>query len=445
MLTRRSFLKSLSVGGALIGTDFALKSTLNFSSLFKAHASPAAQSGLAQPWWQTQLMGDWLMDERFVFYLGHAWYKMADIAECFDTCSRITAEDIPSWRREWFRTADRVRAMGDASLAGGHEISAGEAYLRATSYYLAGLIYMDSPDDPEMSRTARAVAECFEAALSLLNIPGEPVQIPYEDGILPAYYFQSGETNAPLLIVHQGQDASVEETYFVAEGAVARGYNCLMFHHPGQGLALREHGFTFRPDWENVIAPVIDFALTLPNVDPQRIALMGMSFGGQLVLRAAAFEKRLKVVIANPPTYNWGPATLNTLFEGQTDMITLLESDPETFNIYIEQFIDSSPAYYRWWLNAAMWKYGKDNPADLLNHFQLYTLEGLVEQISANVLLLDGAAERYSAGDGELIHGMLSNSTYLLFTEEEAAAQHNQPGATAITNQKLFDWLDDNL
>lgn len=443
MLSRRTFLKSLGAGGMLIGTDFALKAALPFA--FKAQARPAAQSILAQPWWETQFMGDWLMSERLIFYLGHAWYKMADIAECLDTCSRIDSEDIPSWRREWFRTADRVRAIAETSEAGGHAISAGEAYLRATSYYLAGLIYMDSPDDPEMRRTARAVAESFEAALRLLRIPGEPVQIPYENGVLPAYYFQSGATNAPLLIAHQGQDASVEETYFIAEGAVARGYNCLLFHHPGQGLALREHGFTFRPDWENVITPVIDFAVTLPNIDPERMALMGMSFGGQLVLRAAAFEKRLKIVIANPPTYNWGPSTLNTLFEGQPQMITLLQDDPETFNATLEQYIDNSPAYYRWWLNAAKWKYGQTTSADLLNHFQLYTLEGLVEQITAKVLLLDGESERYSAGDGALLHSLLPNSTYIVFTEEEAAAQHNQPGATAIVNQKLFDWLDNNL
>jgi dienelactone hydrolase len=441
MVSRRNFLKSLGVGGALLGADFTLRSTLPSASAFK----PKTQSLLAQPWWQTSFIGDWLMDERFVFYLGHAWYKMADIGECFDTASRITAEDIPSWRREWFYTADRVRAIAESSLAGGHEISAGEAYLRATSYYLAGLIYMDSPDDPEMSRTARAVADCFEAALRLMRIPGEPVQIPYEGGVLPAYYFQSGEANAPLLIAHQGQDASVEETYHLAEGAVARGYNCLMFHHPGQGLALREHGFTFRPDWENVITPVIDFALTLPNIDPERIAVMGMSFGGQLVLRAAAFEKRMKIVIADPPTYNWGKSTLDTIFGDQPEMFTLLENDPATFNAMIEELIDNSPAYYRWWVNAAMWKYGQTTPADLLSHFQQYTLEGIVEQITPKVLLMDGESERYSAGDGELLHSLLPDSTYMLFTEAEAAAQHNQPGAVAIVNQKLFDWLDDNL
>ena len=48
----------------------------------------------------------------------------------------------------------------------------------------------------------------------------------------------------------------------------------------------------FRPDWEAVIGPVVDFAVTRPEVDPSRIALMGISFGGYLAPRAASGEPR---------------------------------------------------------------------------------------------------------------------------------------------------------
>jgi pimeloyl-ACP methyl ester carboxylesterase len=445
---RRGFIKQLGVAVAMaaVGLDLIPQAVMQAQGDDGAQTpSETRQRALIEPWYRTSFIGEPLMDERLIFYLGHTWYKMADIGECLDTCSRIPAGDIPAWRREWFYTADRVRAIAESSLASGHTTSAGEAYLRATSYYLAGLIYMESPGDPEMPRTARAVADCFEAALRLLHIPGEPVQIPYEGAVLPAYYYQSGEANAPLLIVHQGMDASIEESYFIAEGALVRGYNCLMFHHPGQGLALREHGFTFRPDWENVITPVVDFALTLPNIDQARIALKGMSFGGSLVLRAAAFEKRLKIVISNPPTYNWGGSIRNILFGQYPEMLNLLENDPNTFNQVIEQFIDSSPSYYRWWFNAARWKYGQETPADLLNHLQLYSLEGILQNVTCKVLLMDGTAEAWSPGDGELIHNLLPDSDYMLFTDQDTAAMHNQPGAFAVANQRMFDWLDDHL
>ena len=63
---------------------------------------------------------------------------------------------------------------------------------------------------------------------------------------------------------------------------------------------LIKHGLPIRPDWENVVTPVIDYALTRPEIDPDRIALVGWSFGGFLAPRAAAFEHRIAALIADP-------------------------------------------------------------------------------------------------------------------------------------------------
>lgn len=111
--------------------------------------TPAVKPTTTQPWYAMSIIGDPLMDERLIYYLGHAWYRMADIGECLDTCSRIEAGNAASWRKEWFATADRLRKVAEASLASQHDLSAGESYLRASSYYLAGLIYADAPTDPK--------------------------------------------------------------------------------------------------------------------------------------------------------------------------------------------------------------------------------------------------------------------------------------------------------
>lgn len=34
---------------------------------------------------------------------------------------------------------------------------------------------------------------------------------------------------------------------------------------------------------------------------------------------------------------------------------------------------------------------------------------------------------------------------YILFTTEEDAEEHCQSGALALSNQRIFDWLDDTL
>lgn len=63
---------------------------------------------------------------------------------------------------------------------------------------------------------------------------------------------------------------------------------------------LFERQIPFRPDWENVVTPVVDYLRSRPEVDPARVVLNGSSLGGELVIRAAAFEHRLAAVVADP-------------------------------------------------------------------------------------------------------------------------------------------------
>ena len=95
----------------------------------------------------------------------------------------------------------------------------------------------------------------------------------------------------PTLIVHGGFDSTLEELYTsTAAPALERGYNCLTFEGPGQGGVIRKQKIPFRHDWERVVTPVVDYALTRSEViDPTCIALMGISMGGYLAARAVCF------------------------------------------------------------------------------------------------------------------------------------------------------------
>jgi len=85
----------------------------------------------------------------------------------------------------------------------------------------------------------------------------------------------------PTVITMTGMDGYLEETYFnVIAAALERGYNGLTYDGPGQGGVLRQRKVPLRADSEKVVTPVVDFVLGRPEVDTDRIALVGRSFGG---------------------------------------------------------------------------------------------------------------------------------------------------------------------
>jgi pimeloyl-ACP methyl ester carboxylesterase len=147
-------------------------------------------------------------------------------------------------------------------------------------------------------------------------VPPEIVQIPYEDSFLPAYYFRAAADQAAraTVILTNGYDGTAEELYFTnGAAALERGYNVLAFDGPGQGTMIIDYGVPFRPDWENVITPVVDFLRGRPDTDAERIALIGLSFGGYLAPRAATAEHRLAACISDCGAYDLFDVTARRL------------------------------------------------------------------------------------------------------------------------------------
>ena len=257
-------------------------------------------------------------DESFSFEtlraVGYTVYGGADIGEVITTAARITPGDTESWYREWRALADRIAAIADECAADGHTVSANSAYLRASNYYRTAEFFLrDDPwNDPRAADTSARAIETFRSAPEI-RAHWTRVGIPYEGIELEGYYLNvSGDEPGPTLLAHGGYDSTVEEMFFaVGEAARQHGWNCLIFEGPGQGSALRLHKLPFRHDWEAVVTPVVDFALNLRGVDPDRIALLGMSMGGYLAPRAAAFEHRIAACIAYDGVLNLRRPCLN--------------------------------------------------------------------------------------------------------------------------------------
>src|SRR5918911_4669868 len=94
-----------------------------------------------------------------------------------------------------------------------------------------------------------------------------------------------------------------EELHFqTGQAALERGWNVLLAEGPGQTGFLRFHpDVGFRPDYEVPVGSMVGYALSRPEVDPERLALYGISFGGYFASRAAAHDRRIKALVANSP------------------------------------------------------------------------------------------------------------------------------------------------
>jgi hypothetical protein len=231
--------------------------------------------------------------------LSETYYRGADIGECLSTAYRITKGDFESWHTEWLKTAKRIQSYADECLAKGHTISARDAYLRASNYYRISEFMLIDPQDPRIQITWGNSKECFSKAAALFPFYVESIEIPYKQGaMLPGYFYHNSKNSVynintdesrksketgnklsgPTIIVHGGFDSTLEELYSSsAAPALEGGYNCLTFEGPGQGGVIRKQNIPFRCDWEEVVTPVIDYALRRKEefgIDVNQIALM---------------------------------------------------------------------------------------------------------------------------------------------------------------------------
>jgi len=383
-------------------------------------------------------------DFQFVRTMGCTTYGGTEIGECYETASRIQDEEEDSYTEAWRVTAERVEAIARKSLAGGHQVSAREAFLRASSYWREVGFYQ-STTDPKCRAGWERQRDCFMQAGKLMEPPFEVVSIPYESGkSLPGYFLKADASNKPrpTLMSLGGADSLAEELYFWGGGAAAlrRGYNALLFEIPGQRGAMYSNPgakLFFRPDTEVPLKHVCDWALARADVDPKRLALVGCSLGGYFAPRAAAFEKRIKACIASTTLTNWQNDVLEILglpvdqpwprnLESQIDLSTVTR-----------RFIAQGDIRYR---HGA----SEGTIAEFIDGLSKYNLSGLEDKITCPYFNIGGEGEGQLAVDGQKFYDKLTcPKAQHIITTKEGGDAHCGVNNESLEHQIIFDWLDD--
>ncbi|OJU82474.1 MAG: hypothetical protein BGO10_10025 [Chlamydia sp. 32-24] len=379
--------------------------------------------------------------------IGTAPLGSADIAECWRAIQNIEEGNDESWHKAWHDLAQKVEINGNEYLQKKHLLSASNAFARASNYYRAAeFLLHTNKEDPRILTTWKKSKDCFRNYLKYgSGYKVEEFAIPFENTTLPAYLGFVDDKPRPLIIAQTGYDGTSEELFFVlGKAALERGFHILIFEGPGQGAVIREQHIPFRSNWETVITPVIDSIYNHPLVDNQKIILMGISMGGYLVPRALAFENRVALSVVNGGVYDF-----HEIFMRDTppDLETWLDS-PEICEeidkfLYIEM---QKRSEIRWAISHGMYVFHVPTPSALFRVTRDYHLRDVIKEIKTKMLVVDSENDLLMKDQGKKFYTTLqAPKDYLFFTTQEGAGEHCQIGASQLSNEKIFNWIEENI
>lgn len=375
---------------------------------------------------------------------GYSNYGGADLAEVIAICSKIRPGNEDDWVREWQKSAERAVLQADRSKSVKNRESAYQSYLRASNYFrTAEFFRRDNVDDDTVSQSLYQNSEAsFDKAMALSPFIHESISIPYQGTTLPGYFVSVDNTKKPrrTIVFNGGYDSTMSEGWFaIGAAALARGYNFLAFDGPGQGGAIRKQKLYFRPDWEHVLTPVVDFALAREDVDVEKVVIFGWSMGGYLVARGATQEHRARAIILDDGVFDFGSA-FRTDQPRFVQRLVDLKYDSVCNSIF--GAVASFSTGIRWAMLNGKWTFGVQSVSELMRATKEYTLEGLSHKITTPCLILDAENDHFLKGQPEIFRASLKcENDFVSLVADEGADTHCHQGAFFRTHQVIFDYL----
>jgi pimeloyl-ACP methyl ester carboxylesterase len=378
------------------------------------------------------------MDFYFAWILAHQREGGSAFGECFYAAAQVRDGDPESWYTAWMELARRVESQAAQALARGHRVSAHETYLRAFTYHQMASIFI-RPRDPRLREIWQKAQWCFRQATTQCKPSAEPIEITFEGKFLPGYFLRGNDESrkAPTLIMIGGGETCAEELYFwIGPAGIRRKYHILLVDLPGQGRTPFD-GLFFRTNTEVPIKAVVDYTLTRPEVDAERLALFGISGGGYMVSRALPFEKRIKACVASAPIVDIYRLVM-------TEIPSVLLKTPGFIRDALTKLVGLSNPLPGIAIEKFCWQAGVSTLSEALAMARQARVER-IEEITCPVLCIvgEGESDAQKAQAREFYNALQSPKAMREFVAAEGADAHCQINNLSLLQQVVFDWLDE--
>lgn len=399
------------------------------------------------------LSNDSTMNFDLLTPLGQAITGGADVGPVLVVAKSTEAGNMTSFTDVFYKLANDTKAQAQDPDNGCDPINVRDTWFSASGYFRKADNYGHGNwSNPLINTLWDEQTKAFNKAIATLPVPGERIRIPSPEGnftVEAIWYSASPNKNKklPTMIIGNGFDAAQEDSYhnYVAP-ALARGWNCITYEGPGQPTVRRNQDLGFRPDWEKVGIPVVDYVLSEKKavVDEDRLVLVGNSLGGYLAARVAAFEPRLSALVLIDGVWDNYVAYKKEL---SPEMIAMYEAGNYTQFDHIllsarEQ--GKLPTGAAWGIDQGSWAFKTHSPSEFFTEIKKYNVSSFIDKIKMPVFVGDAELESSYVGQPKKVAEALGHWA-TLHTFKGAAGFHCQTGAGQELSRAIHAWLNKTL
>ena len=355
------------------------------------------------------------------------------IGEIVDMCQPIIAAaagggdaGTPQFMRQWAAYGDKLIELADEDEAKGRRFSASSKLERAALYLLVAE-RMQGHGAPGRAETYARARAAFDRSTALGQINRERVEIPLQNGTMPALFTRApGTVPRPVVVYCNGLDSCKELLYWsrLPEALARRGVSTLCVDQPGSGEALRLQGLPVDPHSESWASKAVDWLEQQAEVDAARIGMTGISLGGHFAPRAVAYEPRFASGAVWGANHHWREVQDKRLKrEGENPV----------------------PHY---WAHV-MWAFGAKTMEEFLEKSTDMNLNGHMDRIRVPFLVTHGAQDRQiSVSYADDLYEQLVNSPRrekVIFTAREGGVEHVGADNMSYGRDCIADWFAETL